>query len=216
MLLSLDQTHSLPPLRADAQQVGGNIYASDLTFRDLDLSPEILDALLLDMKFERPSKIQALTLPRILSQPDRHMIAQGHNGCGKTTCFTLAMLMRCVYSLALELGAGHGARNFASPAPMPKQTYCVTLNLHTQIVGQCTIHLVATLPSFELDHIWTSCRVNPEISRPQAICICPTRELVIQNQMVLKKMAARTNPPITARATSDPEQRRCAVACSVG
>lgn len=73
-----------------------SIYNSDLTFSDLNLHPDILDALMLDMKFERPSKIQALTLPRVLAEPDRHMIAQGHNGCGKTTCFTLAMLMRCV------------------------------------------------------------------------------------------------------------------------
>jgi ATP-dependent RNA helicase DDX19/DBP5 len=50
-------------------------------------------------------------------------------------------------------------------------------------------------------------RVDVEISRPQAICICPTRELVIQNLGVLKKMAARTNPPITARATSEQEER---------
>ena len=79
------------------KQAASNLYASDLTFRDLHLNPDILDALLLDMKFERPSKIQALTLPKVLSEPDRHMIAQGHNGCGKTTCFTLAMLMRCVW-----------------------------------------------------------------------------------------------------------------------
>jgi ATP-dependent RNA helicase DDX19/DBP5 len=85
-----------PSSSAPAQaENGSSIYESGMTFRDLNLSPDILDALLLDMKFERPSKIQALTLPRVLSEPDRHMIAQGHNGCGKTTCFTLAMLMRC-------------------------------------------------------------------------------------------------------------------------
>lgn len=80
------------PARSAPQQ----IYESDLTFADLDLKPELLDALLLDMQYERPSKIQAKTLPIVLREPDRHMIAQGHNGSGKTTCFILAMLMRCV------------------------------------------------------------------------------------------------------------------------
>ncbi len=51
-----------------------------------------------EMKFERPSRIQANTLPMIL-QPDdtgryRDLVAQAQNGCGKTVCFVLAMLTR--------------------------------------------------------------------------------------------------------------------------
>jgi len=53
-----------------------------------------------EMKFERPSKIQATTLPMILRKSEhgvyRDLIAQAHNGSGKTTCFVLAMLSRCV------------------------------------------------------------------------------------------------------------------------
>ena len=68
------------------------------------------------MKFERPSKIQAVSLPMILNPPYMDLIAQAHNGSGKTTCFTLGMLSR----------------------------------------------------------------VDPNIKAPQALCICPTRELAIQ------------------------------------
>ena len=46
------------------------------------------------MKFEKPSKIQAETLPMILTPPHRNLIAQAHNGSGKTTCFTLGILSR--------------------------------------------------------------------------------------------------------------------------
>ena len=88
-----------------------------------------LQGLYTEMKFEKPSRIQAKTLPMILQPPYRsliaqvrlhllvsalgnpycHLIAQGnahvvlkmarngtqaHNGSGKTTCFTLAMLSR--------------------------------------------------------------------------------------------------------------------------
>ncbi len=74
-----------------------------------------------EMKFERPSRIQALTLPMVLTPPYRSMVAQArgsdasqhfanvallvspgsdaalaqaHNGSGKTTCFVLSMLSR--------------------------------------------------------------------------------------------------------------------------
>ena len=75
------------------------------------------------MKFERPSRIQALTLPMVLTPPYHSMVAQvwrslmqpgahaipwpgyqrvhevgrwlqAHNGSGKTTCFVLSMLSR--------------------------------------------------------------------------------------------------------------------------
>lgn len=38
--------------------------------------------------------MQAQTLPMILTPPYRSLIAQAHNGSGKTTCFTLGMLGR--------------------------------------------------------------------------------------------------------------------------
>jgi ATP-dependent RNA helicase DDX19/DBP5 len=62
------------------------------------------------MKFERPSKIQATTLPMILRRSEagifKDLIAQAHNGSGKTTCFVLAMLSRCgARSLCLLRGA---------------------------------------------------------------------------------------------------------------
>jgi ATP-dependent RNA helicase DDX19/DBP5 len=68
------------------------------------------------MKFQKPSKIQAVSLPMILNPPHRDLIAQAHNGSGKTTCFVLGMLSR----------------------------------------------------------------VDPTLQAPQALCICPTRELAIQ------------------------------------
>jgi ATP-dependent RNA helicase DDX19/DBP5 len=72
------------------------------------------------MKFEKPSRIQAETLPMILLPPHSNLIAQAHNGSGKTTCFVLGMLSR----------------------------------------------------------------VDPAVRSPQALCICPTRELVVQNVQV--------------------------------
>ncbi|KAI4300381.1 hypothetical protein L6164_033767 [Bauhinia variegata] len=107
---------------------GDTPYTSASTFEDLNLSPELLKGLYVEMKFQKPSKIQAISLPMILSPPFKDLIAQAHNGSGKTTCFVLGMLSR----------------------------------------------------------------VDPKQQAPQALCICPTRELAIQNTEVLRKMAKYT------------------------
>lgn len=95
---------------------GDTPYTSASTFEDLNLSPELLKGLYVEMKFQKPSKIQAISLPMILNPPHKDLIAQAHNGSGKTTCFVLGMLSR----------------------------------------------------------------VDPKLQAPQALCICPTRELAIQ------------------------------------
>ena len=93
-----------------------------------------------------PPLPQAQTLPMILSPPYRSIIAQAHNGSGKTTCFTLAMLSR----------------------------------------------------------------VDPRVKSPQALCVCPTRELVVQNQMVLERMGKYTGEQ---RSAALPGAGRCGTAC---
>ncbi|KAK8546294.1 hypothetical protein V6N12_027088 [Hibiscus sabdariffa] len=107
---------------------GDTPYTSASTFEELNLSPELLKGVYVEMKFEKPSKIQAISLPMILNPPFKDLIAQAHNGSGKTTCFTLGMLSR----------------------------------------------------------------VDPKLKAPQAFCICPTRELAIQNLEVLRKMGKYT------------------------
>lgn len=125
-----------------------SMYSSAKTFEELGLSEELLQGLYTEMKFERPSRIQAKTLPMILEKPHKSLIAQAHNGSGKTTCFTLAMLSR----------------------------------------------------------------VDPSIKAPQALCLCPTRELVVQNLSVLEKMGTFTGITLASTAEqSTPGARRRSV-----
>ena len=112
----------------EAVTSGDTPYSSACTFEDLNLSPELLKGLYAEMRFQKPSKIQAVSLPMILNPPYRDLIAQAHNGSGKTTCFVLGMLSR----------------------------------------------------------------VDPKVQAPQALCICPTRELAIQNTEVLRRMGRYT------------------------
>ncbi|CAA6671271.1 unnamed protein product [Spirodela intermedia] len=107
---------------------GDTVYTSALSFEDLSLSKELIQGLYVEMGFKRPSKIQAVSLPMILTPPHKNLVAQAHNGSGKTTCFVLGMLSR----------------------------------------------------------------VDPQKKLPQALCICPTRELAQQNEAVLLKMGKFT------------------------
>lgn len=52
------------------------LYSSAHSFEELGLSPQLLQGLYTEMKFEKPSKIQAKTLPMILTPPYKSMIAQ--------------------------------------------------------------------------------------------------------------------------------------------
>ncbi|KAI3714578.1 hypothetical protein L6452_21535 [Arctium lappa] len=111
-----------------AVTAGETPYTSAMRFEELNISPELLKGLYVEMKFERSSKIQSISLPMILTPPYKNLIAQAHNGSGKTTCFVLGMLSRA----------------------------------------------------------------DPTLAAPQALCICPTRELAIQNMEVLLKMGKFT------------------------
>ena len=58
----------------------------------LALPPSLLKGLY-EMNFVRPSRIQAISLPKIWA--GRNLLAQSHNGTGKTACFVLGMLKQC-------------------------------------------------------------------------------------------------------------------------
>ena len=68
----------LDPEPGDIQTVPvrDTIYSAAASFEDLPLSRELLQGLYTEMKFEKPSRIQALTLPMILTPPYRSLIAQ--------------------------------------------------------------------------------------------------------------------------------------------
>ncbi|CAI9110332.1 OLC1v1010338C1 [Oldenlandia corymbosa var. corymbosa] len=130
---------------------GDTIYGSAEKFEDLNLSPELLKGLYVQMKFEKPSKIQAISLPMILTPPFKNLVAQAHNGSGKTTCFVLGMLSR----------------------------------------------------------------IDTKLAAPQALCICPTRELATQNMEVLLKMGKFTGIKSELAIPADGNHRRSPITAPV-
>jgi len=75
-----------------------SLYAAVSKFEDLNLKPELLKGVF-GMGFNRPSKIQEVSLPLILGNPPSNLIAQAQSGTGKTAAFTLGMLSRIDASL---------------------------------------------------------------------------------------------------------------------
>jgi ATP-dependent RNA helicase DDX19/DBP5 len=63
------------------------------TWETLGVTEKIREGLI-EMNFIRPSKIQASTYPLIMKKPFSHLIAQSHNGSGKTGAFGLGTLSR--------------------------------------------------------------------------------------------------------------------------
>lgn len=91
-----DHEATVRVLQADASTP----YHSVSTFEELGLAPRLLKGVY-HAKFNKPSKIQASSLPMILgvsasgeAGPPRNLVGQAHNGSGKTACFVLGMLSR--------------------------------------------------------------------------------------------------------------------------
>lgn len=68
------------------------LIAND-TWETLGVSEKLRQGLI-EMNFIRPSKIQASTFPLIMKKPYSHLLAQSHNGSGKTGAFGLGTLSR--------------------------------------------------------------------------------------------------------------------------
>jgi len=88
-----DRTADVHVLQADPSTP----YYSAATFEELELGDALLRGVYAN-KFNKPSKIQATSLPMILSKDAsgnyKNLIGQAHNGSGKTACFVLGMLSR--------------------------------------------------------------------------------------------------------------------------
>ncbi|TQV91161.1 hypothetical protein V2A60_009352 [Cordyceps javanica] len=78
---------------SDLQANEATPFHSATNWEDLGLSPDILKGLLA-LNFLKPSKVQGKSLPLMLSDPPRNMLAQSQSGTGKTAAFVTAILSR--------------------------------------------------------------------------------------------------------------------------
>ncbi|KAK5992382.1 ATP-dependent RNA helicase DBP5 [Cladobotryum mycophilum] len=82
---------------SDLQNNQATPFHSATTWQDIGLSEQILKGLLA-LNFQKPSKVQGKSLPLMLSDPPRNMMAQSQSGTGKTAAFVTAILSRVDFS----------------------------------------------------------------------------------------------------------------------
>ncbi|KAL6837841.1 DEAD domain-containing protein [Trichoderma camerunense] len=78
---------------SDLQNNEATPFHSATQWEDMGLSEDLLKGLLA-LKFLKPSKVQGKSLPLMLSDPPRNMMAQSQSGTGKTAAFVTAILSR--------------------------------------------------------------------------------------------------------------------------
>jgi hypothetical protein len=115
------------------------------------------------MRFEKPSEIQASTLPLILD--GHNVIAQAQSGAGECFCcyFPFHVCLTCINKdTAVVI--------FSSPVPNLRSLLCTILfsvpNMHT---GKTIAFVIGMLAKINLSQPF-----------PQALCLTPTRELANQ------------------------------------
>jgi ATP-dependent RNA helicase DDX19/DBP5 len=69
------------------------LFQKDATWESLGVREEIIKGLI-DKGFTKPSRIQAAAFPLVMKNPPSHLIAQAHNGSGKTGGFSIPTLCR--------------------------------------------------------------------------------------------------------------------------
>jgi ATP-dependent RNA helicase DDX19/DBP5 len=69
------------------------LFIKDATWETLGVREDLIKGLV-EMGFIKPSKIQATTFPLIMKKPYKHLVAQAHNGSGKTGAFGIGTLSR--------------------------------------------------------------------------------------------------------------------------
>eukprot|EP00597_Dinobryon_sp_UTEXLB2267_P005711 CAMPEP_0170059962 /NCGR_PEP_ID=MMETSP0019_2-20121128/2055_1 /TAXON_ID=98059 /ORGANISM="Dinobryon sp., Strain UTEXLB2267" /LENGTH=543 /DNA_ID=CAMNT_0010265367 /DNA_START=35 /DNA_END=1666 /DNA_ORIENTATION=- len=81
--------NELQSIQSKRSHLYAGIFFTDPSLR---IPQPILDSLTKEMRFEKPSEIQASTLPLILS--NKSVIAQAQSGAGKTIAFVIGMLAK--------------------------------------------------------------------------------------------------------------------------
>ena len=155
--------------------VRDTIYSAAASFEDLPLSKELLQVqvahcqqcagrvcwcttnggrelqgLYTEMKFEKPSRIQALTLPMILKAPYRSLIAQ-----------VLSVMWQWYAQQPRKSKQRDAALSWGICFLPSRVLLCVQAHNGS---GKTTCFVLAMLS-----------RVDPELAQPQALCVCPTR-----------------------------------------
>lgn len=162
-------------------------HFKDSTWESLGLREELIKGLL-EMGFVKPSKIQATAFPLVMKANHSHLIAQSHNGSGKTGAFGISTISRVdesipdiqaiIFAHTREL-VNQLARNIQKMAKYTKITVSALTNDKTNdSLGQ----IVVTTPG-TFDNKFLKNRRNPPSLDKLAILVLDEADFMITNDL---------------------------------
>lgn len=162
-------------------------HFKDSTWESLGLREELIKGLL-EMGFVKPSKIQSTAFPLVMKPAHAHLIAQSHNGSGKTGAFGISVLSRVdesipdvqsvIFAHTREL-VNQLARNIRKMAKYTKITVtALTNDKANEGLGQ----IVVTTPG-TFDNKFLKNRRNPPSLDKLSIMVLDEADFMITNDL---------------------------------
>lgn len=162
-------------------------HFKDSTWESLGLSEDLIKGLL-EMNFIKPSKIQATAFPLVMKPSHSHLIAQSHNGSGKTGAFGISVISRVdeniadvqaiIFAHTREL-VNQLARNIQKMAKYTKITVtALTNDKSNDSLGQ----IVVTTPG-TFDNKFLKNRRNPPSLEKLTILVLDEADFMISNDL---------------------------------
>jgi len=162
-------------------------HFKDSTWESLGVREEIIKGLL-EMNFVKPSKIQSTAYPLVMKASHSHLIAQSHNGSGKTGAFGICALSRIdenvsdiqaiIFAHTREL-VNQLARNIQNMGKHTKITVsALTNDKSNENLGQ----IVVTTPG-TFDNKFLKNRRNPPSLNKLTLMILDEADFMIKNDL---------------------------------
>ena len=163
------------------------LHFKDSTWESLGLKEDLIKGLL-EMNFIKPSKIQSTAYPLIMKPPHSHLIAQSHNGSGKTGAFGISLISRVdenipdvqaiIFAHTREL-VNQLAKNIQKMAKFTKLTVTpLTNDKANDSIGQ----IVVTTPG-TFDNKFLKNRRNPPSLANLRILVLDEADFMISNDL---------------------------------
>ena len=162
-------------------------HFKDSTWESLGLKEDLIKGLL-EMGFVKPSKIQATAFPLVMKPSHSHLIAQSHNGSGKTGAFGISVISRVDESLSdIQAVIFAHTRELVNQLgrniqKMAKHTKLIVTALTNDKNNDSLGQIIVTTPG-NFDNKFLKNRRNPPSLDKLAILVLDEADFMISNDL---------------------------------
>ncbi|KAH6561097.1 hypothetical protein BASA61_006223 [Batrachochytrium salamandrivorans] len=171
-------------------------------FASMGLHPKILDALMIGMKFETPTPVQAMCIPRFIHRTDEALLCAAETGSGKTAAYLASIMhfLKTEEDKAMATSPSHSSSTQGSTAAQENISGTVYRAVEAITAEGDSISSVSGLASIR------------KLRRPRSIVIVPSRDLVSQVTASAKILAHQAKLRVVGlHSRTDPKVREAAL-----